>query len=119
MGPPPAWGGFACHLLLSRNEDAGLNASAPPQQRWLDGWMLRLSPGRARGKRPAPAALTRALPGYLLRDAASGLRPAALYWAGEQFARKATLAGPYDVFTHPAARGQGQAGLLCERMLTG
>jgi len=23
--------------LLSRIEDAGLNASAPPQQRWVDG----------------------------------------------------------------------------------
>ena len=28
--------------LLSRVEDAGLNASAPPQQRWLDGWLLGL-----------------------------------------------------------------------------
>ena len=34
-------------LLLSRVEDAGLNASAPPQQRWLDGWLLRFSPGKA------------------------------------------------------------------------
>lgn len=33
--------------LLSRVEDAGLNASAPPQQRWLDGWLLRTSPGKA------------------------------------------------------------------------
>jgi hypothetical protein len=32
---------------LSRIEDAGLNASAPPQQRWLDGWLLRFSPGKA------------------------------------------------------------------------
>lgn len=37
--------------LLSRVEDAGLNASAPPQQRWLDGWMLRLSPGKAKRAR--------------------------------------------------------------------
>lgn len=37
--------------LLARIEDAGLNASAPPQQRWLDGWMLRLSPGKARRAR--------------------------------------------------------------------
>lgn len=38
-------------LLLSRVEDAGLNASAPPQQRWSDGWLLRLSPGKARRAR--------------------------------------------------------------------
>lgn len=37
--------------LLSRIEDAGLNASAPPQQRWLDGWIVRTSPGKARRAR--------------------------------------------------------------------
>ncbi len=37
--------------LLARVEDAGLNASAPPQQRWLDGWLLRLSPGKAKRAR--------------------------------------------------------------------
>jgi hypothetical protein len=37
--------------LLSRIEDAGLNASAPPQQRWLDGWLLRFSPGKAKRSR--------------------------------------------------------------------
>ena len=37
--------------LLSRIEDVSLNASAPPQQRWLDGWLLRLSPGNARRAR--------------------------------------------------------------------
>ena len=37
--------------LLSRVEDAGLNASAPPQQRWLDGWLVRFSPGKARRAR--------------------------------------------------------------------
>ena len=37
--------------LLSRIEDAGLNASAPPQQRWLDGWLVRFSPGRAKRAR--------------------------------------------------------------------
>ncbi|MBU6257157.1 MAG: GNAT family N-acetyltransferase [Burkholderiales bacterium] len=37
--------------LLSRVEDAGLNASAPPQQRWLDGWILRFSPGQAKRAR--------------------------------------------------------------------
>ncbi len=37
--------------LLSRIEDAGLNASAPPQQRWVDGWLLRYSPGQAKRAR--------------------------------------------------------------------
>jgi GNAT superfamily N-acetyltransferase len=37
--------------LLSRIEDASLNASAPPQQRWLDGWLMRFSPGKARRAR--------------------------------------------------------------------
>jgi len=38
-------------LLLSRIEDASLNASAPPEQRWLDGWLLRFSPGKAKRAR--------------------------------------------------------------------
>jgi ribosomal protein S18 acetylase RimI-like enzyme len=37
--------------LLSRVEDAGLNASAPPQQLWIDGWLVRFSPGKARRAR--------------------------------------------------------------------
>ena len=37
--------------LLARVEDAGLNASAPPQQRWMDGWLLRFSPGKAKRAR--------------------------------------------------------------------
>ena len=37
--------------LLSRIEDAGLNASAPPQQRWVDGWIVRFSPGKAQRAR--------------------------------------------------------------------
>jgi GNAT superfamily N-acetyltransferase len=36
---------------MSRVEDAGLNASAPPQQRWLDGWLVRYLPGKARRAR--------------------------------------------------------------------
>jgi ribosomal protein S18 acetylase RimI-like enzyme len=36
---------------LSRIEDAGLNASAPPQQLWMDGWLVRLCPGKAKRAR--------------------------------------------------------------------
>ena len=37
--------------LLIRVEDAGLNASAPPQQRWMDGWLVRTNPGKAQRAR--------------------------------------------------------------------
>lgn len=55
--------------LARRIEDAGLNASAPPQQAFVDGWLLRLSPGKAkrarcvnalqRGRLPLPDMLAR------------------------------------------------------------
>ena len=48
--------------LLSRVEDASLNASAPPQQRWLDGWILRYSPGKARRARCVNAVAAGRLP---------------------------------------------------------
>lgn len=37
--------------LLARTEDAGLNASATNLQRVFDGWLLRLSPGKAKRAR--------------------------------------------------------------------
>ncbi len=37
--------------LLIRAEDASMNASAPPQQLWLDGWLVRFSPGKAKRAR--------------------------------------------------------------------
>ena len=49
-------------VLLSRVEDAGLNASAPPQQRWLDGWLLRFSPGKAKRARCVNAVAAGRLP---------------------------------------------------------
>jgi GNAT superfamily N-acetyltransferase len=48
--------------LLSRVEDAGLNASAPPQQRWIDGWLVRFSPGKAQRARCINAVSTGRLP---------------------------------------------------------
>jgi len=56
-------------LLLSRIEDAGLNASAPPQQRWLDGWLVRFSPGKAKRARCVNAVAA----GLLALDAKLGL----------------------------------------------
>ncbi len=63
--------------LLSRIEDAGINASAPPQQRWLDGWIVRTSPGKARRARcinavaagRLPLAQKLALAGEIYREA--------------------------------------------------
>jgi GNAT superfamily N-acetyltransferase len=48
--------------LQSRIEDAGLNASAPPQQRWMDGWLLRFSPGKAKRARCINAVAAGRLP---------------------------------------------------------
>lgn len=41
--------------LLARIEEVGLNASAPPQQRLVDGWLLRFSPGKAKRARSIQA----------------------------------------------------------------
>lgn len=48
--------------LLSRIEDAGINASAPPQQRWVDGWLVRFSPGKAKRARCVQAVAEGRLP---------------------------------------------------------
>ena len=48
--------------LLSRIEDAGLNASAPPQQRLIDGWLVRFSPGKAKRARCVNAVAPGRLP---------------------------------------------------------
>ena len=67
--------------LLARIEDAGINARAPREQRWVDGWLVRLSPGKAKrarciqavatGRLSIDAKLARCLPLF----AAAGLRP--------------------------------------------
>ena len=67
--------------LLARVEDAGINASAPREQLWIDGWLVRFSPGKAKrarciqavasGRLPLEARLERCI--ALYRKA--GLRP--------------------------------------------
>ena len=49
-------------LLLARIEDAGLNSSAPPQQRLIDGWLVRFSPGKAKRARCVNAVAPGRLP---------------------------------------------------------
>lgn len=58
MSPEPAGGSAVARFLgkhdrtfLSRVEDAGLNASAAPQQLWMDGWIVRTCPGKAQRAR--------------------------------------------------------------------
>lgn len=65
--------------LLARIEDAGLNASAPPQQRVLGGWVLRLSPGKAKRARCVNALAVGQLPlDELLARAQAAFRAAGL-----------------------------------------
>ena len=67
--------------VLARIEDAGINASAPREQRWVDGWLLRLSPGKAKRARCIQAVATgrlsidAKLAVCLLHFTAAGLRP--------------------------------------------
>lgn len=48
--------------LLADVEDASLNASAPPQQRWVDGWWVRYCPGKAKRARSVNAVASGRLP---------------------------------------------------------
>jgi ribosomal protein S18 acetylase RimI-like enzyme len=67
--------------LLAQVEDAGINASAPREQRWIDGWLVRFSPAKAKrarciqavcaGRLPIAEKLSRCLPVY----EAAGLQP--------------------------------------------
>ncbi|MEO5881319.1 MAG: GNAT family N-acetyltransferase [Caldimonas sp.] len=48
--------------LLGRVEDAGINASAPREQLWVDGWLVRFSPGKAKRARCVQAVAAGRLP---------------------------------------------------------
>jgi len=69
----PAW--------LSRIEDAGINASAPREQLWIDGWLVRFSPGKAKRARciqpvaPGRLGIDEKLALCLPLYAVAGLRP--------------------------------------------
>lgn len=55
--PPPA-----LDALARRAEEAGLNAAAAPHQAQIDGWLLRLSPGKAKRSRCVNALASGSLP---------------------------------------------------------
>ncbi len=52
----------AVEALARRAEAAGLNASAPPQEASIDGWLIRLSPGKAKRSRCVNALAAGQLP---------------------------------------------------------
>jgi ribosomal protein S18 acetylase RimI-like enzyme len=92
-------------LQWSRIEDASLNASAPREQRWVDGWLVRLCPGKAKRARSiqavAPGRLDIAgklavcLPLY----AAAGLQP---------YVRITPFSQPQGLDRHLADAGWGR-----------
>jgi GNAT superfamily N-acetyltransferase len=51
LTPSLAWVPPVGAPVLSRIEEAGLNASAPSEQRVFDGWLVRFSPGKAKRAR--------------------------------------------------------------------
>jgi ribosomal protein S18 acetylase RimI-like enzyme len=88
--------------LLSRIEDAGLNASAPPQQRWIDGWLVRISPGKAQRARCINAVST----GLLTLDEKLALCQAVYRQAGLRMLLRITpFSRPPGLDVALAARG--------------
>lgn len=88
--------------FLSRVEDAGLNASAPPEQRWLDGWLLRFSPGKAKRARCINAVADGRLPlAERLQWAEAAYREAGL----PPILRLTPFTRPSGLEDHVAARG--------------
>lgn len=89
-------------VQLSRIEDASLNASAPPQQRWIDGWLVRFSPGKARRARCVNAMA----PGRLPLDDRLRLAVAVYAEAGLPMHLRITpFSQPPTLDTELAARG--------------
>lgn len=92
----------AAPASLTAIEDAGLNASAPPQQRLLDGWLLRFSPGKAKRAR----CINALAPGRLPLDDKLELCEQAYREAGlPMIVRITPFSAPSGLDTALAARG--------------
>jgi ribosomal protein S18 acetylase RimI-like enzyme len=107
-------------LLLSRVEDAGINASAPPQQRWIDGWLVRYSPGKAKRARCVNAVAQGRLPlSNKLELAAAVFRDAGL----PMVVRVTRFTQPPSLDAELAARGFGTLDdtrvMVCGRLPAG
>ena len=103
--------------MLSRVEDAGLNASAPPQQRWLDGWLVRTSPGKARRAR----CINAVAPGRLPLDVKLNLAAAVFAEAQLPMVLRITrFTQPADLDARLAERGfttlDDTRVMVCERL---
>src|SRR5260221_11735347 len=55
-------GGVGAHTSAARIEEAGLNASQTQRQLFYDGWLLRVSPGKAKRARSVNAHFGSTLP---------------------------------------------------------
>ena len=91
--------------MLCRVEDAGINASAPPQQRWVDGWLVRYNPGKAKRARCINAVAPGRLP------LADKLHLAAQIFAEARLpmvVRITPFSQPTGLDKHLAAAGFGQ-----------
>ena len=87
---------------MSRIEDASLNASAPTQQLWMDGWIVRTSPGKARRSRCVNAVAIGRLPvDQKLALAAATFRAAGL----PMIVRITRFSQPADLDAQLASRG--------------
>ncbi|NCT85291.1 MAG: GNAT family N-acetyltransferase [Comamonadaceae bacterium] len=90
--------------LALRAERAGLDASAPPQQADIDGWLIRLSPGKAKRSRCINALRQGALPlDELLARCRQAFEAAGLPLA----VRVTPWSQPADLDALLAARGWG------------
>lgn len=88
--------------LAARAEDAGLNAAAPREQRWIDGWLVRYSPGKAKRARCINAVADGRLPlDERLALAAAVYRQAGL----PMFVRITPFTRPATLDAELAARG--------------
>ena len=100
--------------LLARIEDASLNASAPPQQLWMDGWLVRFSPGKARRARSVNAVAAGRLPlAAKLEAGAAVFRDAGL----PMVVRITPFSQPPTLDAELAARGWGIEGETTVKVL--